>query len=81
MDQFVVLATVSDTMVADLICGALEGAGIPVLLEHVEIYDGKLNASGVRILAPSTKAQKAIMLLESTLSAERRAHQREALLH
>lgn len=81
MDRFVVLATLSDSIAADLLCGALEGAGIPVLLEHVEIQDGKLNASGVRILAPSDRAQQAIVLIENTLSSKRRNPQGEMAIH
>ena len=72
MDQFVVLATLSDNILADVVCSALESAGIPVLMEHVEIVQGHLNASGVRVLAPADKAQHAMLLVQHVLDLQSR---------
>ena len=53
MDRFVVLITTTDQPLAERYCAALEEADIPVMLEHVEIHDGTLRASGYRLMVPA----------------------------
>jgi|GEM_PF-1845978 len=53
MDRFVVLVTTTDQPLAERCCAALEEADIPVMLEHVEIHDGTLRASGYRLMVPA----------------------------
>jgi hypothetical protein len=44
-EQFVIVGTITDHVVADNACGVLEAAGIPVLLEHIEIvHEGRREA-------------------------------------
>ncbi len=63
MEQFLVIQTVTDQNLANLSCGALEEAAIPVMLEHVTISEGEQSASGFRILVPSHHTQTALGLL------------------
>jgi len=72
MDQFVVLTTVPDHILADNACTVLEEAGVPVLLEHVEIVRGKERVSGVRVLVPATAVQRASVLLDHVITSARR---------
>ncbi|MCB0332136.1 MAG: hypothetical protein KDD55_01485 [Bdellovibrionales bacterium] len=70
MEQFLVIQTVTDQHVANLSCGLLEDASIPVMLEHVTISEGTECASGYRILVPSDHIQTALGLL-GRISASR----------
>ncbi|MCB0339368.1 MAG: hypothetical protein KDD53_07180 [Bdellovibrionales bacterium] len=65
MEQFFVLTTYSDHMVADSTCGLLEQAGIPVMLEHVEIHEAGVAASGIRLLVPFEYTQRAMKIIEA----------------
>lgn len=70
MEQFLVLATLTDNTEIDGMCDALERGDIPVMLEHVEIEDsGGEIASGVRVLVPSTFAQRAMCMLKENQSS------------
>lgn len=65
MERFVVLLTTTERTVANRACEGLEHAGIPVMLEHVEIHDGATRASGYRLLVPSEATQAARRLTDS----------------
>lgn len=60
-----VLVTLTDRALIDQVCAALESAEIAVLLEHVEIINSNVSASGVRILVPSHCTERAMKLIAS----------------
>ena len=74
-ERFVSIKVLSDSASADRTCSILEEAGIPVLIQHLEIEEGTLKASGYRVLAPAHCAQTAMKLLNvrQTASAALRA--------
>ncbi|MFM1849006.1 MAG: hypothetical protein RL417_2480 [Pseudomonadota bacterium] len=81
-DRFLVLTTTFEQALADRTCAALEDAGIPVILEHVQISDRDLDdnlytASGFRVLVPAPHTQTAMRLVTATSSAyyDKIAHQ------
>ncbi|MDZ4785102.1 MAG: hypothetical protein SGJ02_03385 [bacterium] len=63
MYQFFVLATFTDHVRADTICGALEQMQIPVMMEHVRISEDKKHASMIRVMVPSEFIQRASAIL------------------
>lgn len=67
MDHFLMLTTTTSRNKADRFCDRLEGAGIPVILEHVEVRDGALRAIGYRLLVPAKDTAVALKLLGSML--------------
>ena len=73
-DRFLVLTTTFEQALADRTCAALEDAGIPVILEHVQISDRNAEnipykASGYRVLVPAPHTQTAMRLVTATSSA------------
>jgi hypothetical protein len=73
-DRFLVLTTTFEQALADKTCAALEDAGIPVILEHVQISEregakGGYKASGYRVLVPAPHTQTAMRLVSATSSA------------
>ena len=66
MDRFLVLTTTTDQPLANKACEALEDAGIPVMLEHIEILSGKTRASGYRLLVPSQFTHTAMKVIDAT---------------
>lgn len=66
MEQFLVLTTIKDKILVDRTCGILEGAGIPVILEHVELFEAGESASGFRVLVPATDVVQAKTLLKTS---------------
>lgn len=65
MYQFFVLATFTDHIRADAICGALEEMQIPVMLEHVQLNDHRKHASAIRLMVPSDFIQRATAIIDS----------------
>lgn len=63
MYQFLVLATYTDHIRADAVCGALEEMKIPVMMEHVEIGRDNRPASMIRLMVPSEFVQRASAIL------------------
>ena len=73
-DRFLVLTTTFEQALADKACAALEDAGIPVILEHVQISErdsdnAPYKASGFRVLVPAPHTQAAMRLVTATSSA------------
>ena len=73
-DRFLVLTTTFEQALADKTCAVLEDAGIPVILEHVQISDRDVRdtpytASGYRVLVPAPMTQTAMRLVSATSSA------------
>ena len=66
MEQFLVVTTTTEQNLADRACAALEEAGIPVMIEHIEIVDGKQRASGYRLLVPSQFTQTAMKVVNAS---------------
>jgi hypothetical protein len=69
MDQYLVLTTTTEQPLATRACDALEDAGIPLLLEHIEMSSGKHKASGYRLLVPSRFSQRARRLVDIVCSS------------
>jgi hypothetical protein len=73
-DRFLVLTTTFEQALADKTCAVLEDAGIPVILEHVQISErgskeAPYKASGYRVLVPAPLTQTAMRLVSATSSA------------
>lgn len=64
MDRFLVLTTTTERPFANKACALLEDAGIPVMMEHVEITQGNCRASGFKLLVPSQYTQTAMRLVD-----------------
>ena len=62
-ERFLVLTTTTDQVLANKMCARLEAAGIPVLLEHIEIQSGSELATGFRLLAPAKSSHVAMRLV------------------
>jgi len=62
-ERFLIIKTTTDQEFAQRACQALEGAEIPVLLQHVTIDELEVPVSAFRILVPSTKTQNALKVL------------------
>jgi hypothetical protein len=60
MERFLVLFTTTESRVADASCEALEDAGIPVMIEHVDVLDQGSKIAGFRLLVPSHHSQEAL---------------------
>jgi len=65
MDKYVVLTTYGDHMITNQLCNALETAGVPVLVEHLLIEEGKLQGTGFRVLIPSHLIQTGYGILST----------------
>lgn len=65
MERFLVLTTTTERHQASRACAALEDAGIPVMLEHVEINNDGGSASGFRLLVPAQFTQTAMRLVSA----------------
>lgn len=65
MDKFIHLTTIADRLIANRLCQSLEDAGIPVMLEHVDIIEHLQRASAFRLLVPTQLAQTARRLSEA----------------
>ena len=59
MDDYVLVSRITEQPLANRACAALEDAGIPVMMEHVEIKNGPTRASSFRLLVPSQFTQTA----------------------
>jgi hypothetical protein len=59
MERFVVIQTVTECQLAQKLCAALEESEIPVMLEHVELNEEGLRATGYRVLVPFSLSQRA----------------------
>ena len=68
-ERFVVLTTLTDQSLANRACSLLESAGIPVMLEHVEIFGDDMRAIGYRLMAPARMSQSAMRLVHAASSA------------
>jgi len=68
-DHFLELATTTEQPLADRTCAVLEEAGIPVILEHVEMRARQTFAPGYRVLVPAQFSQTAMRLVDATSSA------------
>ena len=62
-ERYVSITVFSDPVAADQACSVLEEAGMPVLIQHLEVQDGNIRASGYRVLAPANCVQTAMRLL------------------
>ena len=69
MEKFLVLTTTTEQNFAAQTSETLENAGIPVMIEHVEILDGKDLAHGYRVMVPSQHSQSAMQLMARRDSA------------
>ena len=69
MERFLVLTTTTEQPLANRTCAVLEDAGIPVMIEHVEITDGGSRALGFRLMVPSQFTQTAMRLIAATSTA------------
>lgn len=58
-DHYILLTRISEQPLANKACAALENAGIPVMLEHVEVKSGATRASSYRLFVPSQFTQTA----------------------
>ncbi len=67
-ERYVSITVFSDPVAADQACSVLEEAGLPVLIQHLEVEGGELKASGYRVLAPANYAQTAMKLLNLSRS-------------
>jgi hypothetical protein len=72
MDQFLIIATLNHHMIANRTCAALEDAGIPVMLEHVEIEEDGISSTGYRVLVPSQHSSAATRLVNTHSQASER---------
>lgn len=73
-DRFLVLTTTFEHGLADRTCAVLEEAGIPVILEHIQVADRTpdnvpYKASGYRVLVPAPHTQTALRLATATSRA------------
>ncbi|RMG44050.1 MAG: hypothetical protein D6719_02715 [Candidatus Dadabacteria bacterium] len=64
MEKYLVLTTTTERSLANRACTTLEQAGIPVLVEHVEISESGLRATGYRVLVPAQFTQTAMRLVK-----------------
>ncbi len=65
MDHYVLLTRISEQPVANRACASLEDAGIPVMLEHVEVTSGGTRASNFRLFVPDQHVQAAQKLVSN----------------
>jgi hypothetical protein len=65
-DHYILLTRISEQPLANKACAALENAGIPVMLEHVEVKNGGTRASSYRLFVPSQFTQTAQRLVDSS---------------
>lgn len=65
MDHYVLLTRISEQPLANRACASLEDAGIPVMLEHVEVKSGSTRASNFRLFVPGQHVQAAQKLVSS----------------
>jgi hypothetical protein len=63
-DKFVCIKVITSQKVADKACTALEEAGIPVMLQHLELQEGDLKALGFRVFTPSRCVQNASKIVD-----------------
>lgn len=66
MDKYLTLTTTTEQPLANKTCAMLENAGIPVMMEHVELKEGRARSSGYRVLVPSQFTQVAMKLADAT---------------
>lgn len=62
-EHFLALDLTCDEQMAHRKASVLENAGIPVLIEHIHIVEGSLQADGYRLMVPSKFVQNAKRLL------------------
>ena len=61
--RYVVVTTFGEQRTANTACAALEGVGIPVMLEHIHIREGTLHGVAYRLLVPLHFSQTALTAL------------------
>ncbi|MCB9030590.1 MAG: hypothetical protein H6619_06020 [Deltaproteobacteria bacterium] len=66
MYQFLVVASFTDHIHADAVCGVLEEMNIPVIMEHIDISDEEESATMIRLMVPSNFVHQATRILHST---------------
>ena len=62
-ERYVSITVISDPVAADQACSILEEAGMPVLIQHLEVEEDGMRASCYRVMAPLSCAQTAMKLL------------------
>lgn len=81
MDHYVLLTRITEQPLANRACAMLEDAGIPVMLEHVEVTTGETRASSYRVFVPSQHTQSAQRLVWSLSHSKSEAHTSNPLLN
>ncbi len=78
MERFLILSTIKEQSLANRACAALENAGIPVMIEHVELRENGEKSQGFRLLVPSQYTQTAKRIYDATVVSfqNSRIHQR-----
>lgn len=68
MERFLVVSTTTEQSLANRSLSVLEEAGIPVMLEHVEIvaHGRRSSASGYRLLVPVDHVHTAMRIIAAT---------------
>ena len=74
MERFMVLTTTTEQPFVTRATELLEEAGIPVMIEHVEIMDSKNRALGYRVLVPRQYTQYAMQLVDAASFAYYQQH-------
>ncbi|MBN8549407.1 MAG: hypothetical protein J0M12_08845 [Deltaproteobacteria bacterium] len=69
-DHYILLTRISEQPLANKACAALENAGIPVMLEHVEVKSGATRASSYRLFVPSQFTQSAQRVVNFSSSTQ-----------
>ena len=65
MDRYLEVVTTEDSTSADKSCETLEQAGIPVLIQHVEITTEGTSRPGFTLLVPSQHCNQAQRLVDA----------------
>ena len=68
MERYLEITVTTDEPFATKASHALEAAGIPVMIEHVEVRSGSTVEPGFRVLVPSHLAQNALRLVSASHS-------------
>ena len=65
MDRYQVLTTTTKQPFVNRASEALERAGIPLMVEHVEVNEDGGSAIGFRVLVPDQYTQSAMRLIDA----------------
>jgi len=77
--RYRMLTTLTDRSVVTRSSSVLEDAGIPVMIEHVEMLDGNAQAYGFRMLVPEDHFHRAWHLIRPVSSGMARKEFLQAL--